>query len=76
MTRAQVTGSQLRNLTHREVVGELLYTRSAYWANKGPTHRSRPRSDLSRARQLAPDDPAIKATYHTDSSSFDNLINE
>jgi hypothetical protein len=63
MTPTQVTGCQLRNLTNREVVGELLHTRSAYWANKGHQYRQQQRQDLSRARELAPDDPGIKATY-------------
>jgi len=55
MTPAQVTGSQLRNLTNREVVGELLYTRSAYWAARGANYRTRQLRDLSRAPQLAPE---------------------
>jgi hypothetical protein len=63
MTRAQVTGSELRNLTNREVVGNLLFARSAYWATKGMLHTDAQRRDLERAKELAGDDPAIKASY-------------
>jgi len=64
-TRAEVKGSEMRNLTGREVVGQLFFTRSAYWATKGPAGRTEQRLDLTRAREFAPDDPAIKATYQT-----------
>lgn len=60
---AQLTGNQMRNLTRREVVGNLFYTRSTYWATKGPEYKTQQCLDLSRARHLAPDDPGIKATY-------------
>lgn len=63
LSREQLTGSDLRNLTRREVVGHLLFARSAYWATKGQEHSSQQRYDLSRARQLAPDDQAISKSY-------------
>ena len=63
LSRDQVSGSDLRNLTSREVVGHLLFARSAYWATKGPEFASWQRRDLSQARQLAPDDHAIKKSY-------------
>jgi hypothetical protein len=63
VTREQLRGSDLRNLTHREVVGNLLFARSAYWATKGPEYADRQHRDLARARQLAPDDVGIKETY-------------
>lgn len=63
VTREQLRGSDLRNLTHREVVGNLLFARSAYWATKGPEYADRQHRDLARARQLAPDDFGIKETY-------------
>lgn len=63
VTREQLRGSELRNLTHREVVGNLLFARSAYWATKGPEYADRQNHDLARARQLAPDDFGIKETY-------------
>ena len=62
MDRAQVSGKQLRNLTRHEVVGNLLFTRSAYWATQGPQFKRQQWLDLSRAHRLAPDDPAIKGT--------------
>jgi hypothetical protein len=70
MTRAQVSGNQMRNLTNREVMGNLFYTRSAYWATKGPEHMAQQRSDLARARHLAPDDPAIKTTQQAVFNSY------
>jgi hypothetical protein len=63
MTQSQVRGNQLRNLTRREVIGSLLFTRAAYWASQGPQWKARQCRDLSRARQLAPEDPAIEATF-------------
>lgn len=59
----QLTGNQMRNLTRREVVGNLFFTRSAYWATKGPERKTQQCLDLSRARHLSPDDPGIKATH-------------
>ena len=70
MTRDRLTGNQLRNLTNREVVSNLFFTRSAYWATKGPEHTAQQCADLSRARQLAPDDPAIKATQQAVFNSY------
>jgi hypothetical protein len=63
LKRDQVTGSQLRNLTRREVVGNLFYTRSCYWGMKGVKFRQQSLQDLARARELSPDDLAIKAVY-------------
>jgi hypothetical protein len=63
MTREQLTGNQLRNLTSREVVGDLFFTRSAYWATKGPKCKTQQCLDLSRARRLSPDDPGVRASY-------------
>ena len=62
MTSSQLTGNQMRDLTNREVVGNLLYTRSAYWATKGTEYTVRQCADLAWARRLAPDDPAIETT--------------
>ncbi|MBI3881912.1 MAG: hypothetical protein HY301_17855 [Verrucomicrobia bacterium] len=62
LKRSQLAGSQMRNLTRREVVGNLFFTRSAYWAAKDTSSKTQQCLDLSRARHLAPDDPAIKAT--------------
>ncbi len=63
MTRAQLKGSDLRNLTSREVVGNLFFARSAYWATKGPEHAPEQRRDLSRAALFAPDDPGISKSH-------------
>src|SRR6266850_5026427 len=41
MTRDRLTGSQMRNLTKREVMGNLFFTRSAYWATKGRSCKNR-----------------------------------
>jgi hypothetical protein len=65
VSREQLRGSDLRNLTHCEVVGNLLFARSAYWATKEPEYADRQRRDLSRARELAPDDFGIKETYES-----------
>ena len=63
MTRDQLTGSDLRNLSSREVIGNIFFARSAYWATKGPTQTTQQCLDLSRARYLAPDDPGIKMSH-------------
>ncbi len=63
LTRDQLKGSDLWNLTNREVVGQLFFTRSSYWAMTTVSSRSRSWVDLSRAHHLAPDDPAITKTY-------------
>jgi hypothetical protein len=60
LTRAQLRGSDLRNLKRREVVGQLLFARSGYWATRGSSARDRQCADLYRARQLAPDDAGIR----------------
>jgi regulator of sirC expression with transglutaminase-like and TPR domain len=63
MTREQLKGSDLRNLTRREVVGNLFFARSGYWATKGPEHVAQQCFDLARGRHLAPDDPGISDSY-------------
>ena len=63
MTRDQLRGSDLRNLTRREVVGELFFARMSYWHTKDGKCETQSCLDLSRARHLAPDDPRIKAVY-------------
>lgn len=59
LTRDQIKGSELRNLTRGEVVGQLLFARSGHWIFRREPSPSRSWMDLSRARHLAPDDPAI-----------------
>ena len=63
LTRDQIKGSELRNLTRREVVGQLLFARSGHWMFRQETSPSRGWMDLSRARHLSPDDPAIKLAH-------------
>ena len=63
MTREQLKGSDLRNLTRREVVGNLFFARSGYWATKGPEHVAQQCGDLARARHFAPDDAGISDSY-------------
>jgi hypothetical protein len=63
VTREQLRGSDLRNLTKREVVGNLLFARSGYWATKGPEYATQLCRDLAMARQLAPDDVGIRRSY-------------
>jgi hypothetical protein len=63
MTRNQVRGSDLRNLSNREVVGELFFTRMSYWHTKGEKCETQSLRDLTCARHLAPDDPSIERTY-------------
>jgi hypothetical protein len=65
MTRDQLRGSDLRNLTNHEVVGELLFARTSYWHIKGGDFESRSRNDLVRAHNLAPDDPGINGLYQS-----------
>jgi regulator of sirC expression with transglutaminase-like and TPR domain len=65
LTREQLKGSDLRNLTNREVLGNLLFVRSAYWATREPEHAAQQRRDLELARQLAPDDAGIAMSYST-----------
>jgi hypothetical protein len=64
LTRQQLNGSDLRNLTNREVVGQLFFTRSSYWYMADPMSLSRNLMDLSRAGYLASDDPKITGAYH------------
>ncbi len=63
MTREQVAGSDLRNLTQREVVGNILFARAGYWATKGPEYVTRQIRDLELARKLSPDDHGITKSY-------------
>ena len=63
MTRDRLNGSDLRNLSNREVVGELLFTRMSYWHTKGGKCETQSLRDLACARRLAPDDPIIERTY-------------
>jgi regulator of sirC expression with transglutaminase-like and TPR domain len=63
LRRENLAGSDLRNLTRREVLGHILFARSAHWATKGPEHRTQQLLDLSRARSLAPEDSAIAASH-------------
>ncbi|MBN1867988.1 hypothetical protein JW916_11930 [Candidatus Sumerlaeota bacterium] len=69
-TRAQLKGSEMRNLTNREAVGQIFFTREGYWATQGPEHQEQCLCDLSRARLLAPDDPAIEAAYKQGTLQF------
>ncbi len=62
MTRDQLKGSDLRNLSNREVVGNLFFTRSCYWITTTAKSRTKSWMDLSRAKHLAPDDSAITGT--------------
>jgi len=59
----QISGSDLRNLSNREVVGELFYIRSSYWHDKGEEFEAWSRDALVHAHELAPDDPAIKNLF-------------
>jgi hypothetical protein len=58
-------GSDLRNLSNQEVLGQLLFTRSAFWSMSPENSKSRSWIDLSRAFYLAPDDIAIQKAYHS-----------
>jgi len=64
----QLRGSDLRNLSNREVVGELFFTRMSYWHAKGPKYEDRSLNDLAVAHKLASEDPAIER-------AFDILVN-
>lgn len=70
LTRKQVRGSDLRNLTNREVVGQLFFTRSAYWVMSAARSKSRSWADLSRALDLCPEDPAIQRTHRAVFSQY------
>lgn len=61
LTRDQLQGSDLRNLTNREVVGQLFFARSVHWL-AARISRSRSWADLARAFHLAPEDSAIAKT--------------
>ncbi len=62
MTRDQVTGNELRNLSNREVVAGLLFVRSSHWVMKANKERARSWMDLFRALDLSPEEPAIAKT--------------
>lgn len=64
MTHDQLQGSDLRNLTNREVIGELLYARTSYWHVKGAVFEGNSHADLILAHKFAPDDPGIERLYH------------
>ena len=70
MTKDQVTGNELRNLSNREVVGSLLFIRSSHWVMKPEQEHTRSWMDLSRASQLSPDDQAIAKTYQAISGRY------
>lgn len=61
--QGELRGSDLRNLSNREVVGELLFTRMSYWHAKGAQYEAQSSHDLASARKYAPDDPVIEKTY-------------
>lgn len=63
LPRDKLNGSELRNLTSKEVVGNLLFARSGYWAVHGSAGRASQLRDLAWARALAPDDPGIRKAY-------------
>jgi len=63
MTRDQLKGSDLRNLSNREVVGNLFFTRCSYWVMRATKTRVKSWMDISRAIHLSPDDPSITQTY-------------
>jgi hypothetical protein len=58
-----LVGNQMRNLTRREVVGNLFFARSAHWRTYGGKYETQRCLDIAAARHLAPDDPGIKATH-------------
>jgi regulator of sirC expression with transglutaminase-like and TPR domain len=59
---AELVGNQMRNLTRREVVGNLFFARSAHWGTHGGKYETQRCLDMARARHLAADDPGITAT--------------
>jgi len=63
MTRDQLKGSDLQDLTNREVVGQLFFARYGYWFTKMGKRETQACLDLSRARHLSPNDPGIKAAH-------------
>jgi transglutaminase superfamily protein len=63
MKQEQVRGSDLKNLTAREVAGQLLFARSGYWNTKGIEYVRQQRDDLALARELAPDDNGIRNAH-------------
>ena len=75
MTRDRLKGSDLRNLSNREVVGELFFTRVSYWHTKDGKCENQSLRDLARARLLAPDDPVIERT-HQAIFKHDNIESE
>ncbi len=63
ITREQLKGSDLRNLTNREVVGHFFFARACHWVMRTPKCRSQSWMDISRAFHLSPDDTAITKTH-------------
>jgi regulator of sirC expression with transglutaminase-like and TPR domain len=57
---SETVGNQLRNLTRREVVGNLFFAREGHWASYGGQQEIQRCIDIARALHLAPDDPGIK----------------
>jgi hypothetical protein len=63
MARDQLKGTDLRNLSNREVVGELFFGRRGYWDTKDGKCATQSCLDLARARYITPDDPKIAKLY-------------
>jgi hypothetical protein len=63
MKPEDVKGNDLRNLSNKEVIACLLFTRSCHLAMKADRDHVGSWSDLSRAFSLSPADPAITRTY-------------
>ena len=60
LTKEQLRGSEMRNLTRQEVLAQLFFVRSGFWVMGAEKSLSRSLVDLSRAYHLAPDGPAIQ----------------
>ena len=54
LTPEQLSGSELRNLTNREVIGTLFFARQGHLTTKNGVFETQACIDLSRARHLAP----------------------
>jgi hypothetical protein len=63
MKLEDVKGNDLQNLSNKEVIACLLFTRSCHLAMKADRDPVGSWGDLSRAFCLSPDDPAIARTY-------------
>jgi hypothetical protein len=65
MKPSDVRGTDLRNLSNREVIAELFFARRGHWDAIGNKCATQSCIDLARAWYLSPDNPNIASLHKT-----------